>query len=417
MKISFLKLLLLRVHCVRRVIGVQGRRFSRSIVHDLGLTSHGLRRGRAFHCLRDFTIRGVGCGSSLPSVCVINKHVFSRNGIFKGSSRALTSFRVRAIIGHPTAVPGILHVSENGSVSRTTGAFHRCIGGTCICRGKLLSRIVCSVLCATDSGPLRRQVGFGLLSRSVHGSLRGGNVDVPCRFAISAGSNHRICHYPSCRRGKRSCSCARVLFEGSPTNGVKILQVRFPSVEAFLVRASHVVVPTLTFAVVLFIAFICAVCIVFVRGGIARVGGSFVGGVARRFGAPVSSVSLTTRVLGSRSVGGDRTVCKGLTEIVGSRAGHLHFRIRGVLRVSLCSHSGVTFGPVRLSTRRLLSAIVGAFVLGISRGKNSVSSSFGTRRPSVCISRVRFAGIVFGLVSGTIGCGHSSISLRLAVGA
>lgn len=281
-----------------------------------------------------------------------------------------------------------------------------------------MSRIILRVMCGTDSGPVRRHIGFGDLSRCLGTNLVRGNLNsVSCRFGIVSQRNQRMCHYTSCDSTKDRDSCSRPLFLGSPPTHVDVIGVRFPKGGSCVFSSIEFVVPSVVFAFMLLIAFVFAVCVMFHRGGLARVGGSFVGGVARRFGAPVSAVSLTTRVLGSPTINGSPAVFRRVSNIVGSRAGHLEFRMRGILRVSVFSHRGTALGGGRLSTGRLVTNIVGAFALGIRHCGKGVRSRLGTAGSTVFTSRVRVAGIVFGLVSGTIGCGHPSTSLRLAIGA
>lgn len=421
---SFLTLLFLRLDCVRRVIGVGGRRFSRSIGETLCRTSEGLRLGRALHCLRGSIGRarhGTDGGSSIKAHDNrLSKAVrrSRRCSIMNGSNAICSSFRLGAVTAGPTGGPGtvVLHDS-GGSLGRARGSLRRVIGGHCICRGTLLSRIICSVLCSTSSGPLGRQVGFGRLSRSLGTRVVGGKVGVPCRFAMAARSNERICHYPSCASRNRRCDCSRMLFHGSPRSGVKIMGIRFPSVGDCVFSDIHFVVPDIVFALMLLVAFVFAVIIVFQRGQCARVGGSFVGGVARRLGAPVTDVDLTTRVLGSPSISGDRRVRGRLNNIVSSRSGHLHFLMRGMLRVDVFSHGGTIFGGGRLSLGRVIRGTTRSFTLHMRRAKKGVCISVRTVSSALCISRIRFRGIVFGLVSGTIGCHGPRRPLFIAVGA
>lgn len=323
------------------------------------------------------------------------------------------------VAGGPSRLPGVVvsHERNKGAVPGASGSLLSTIGGQCVCRQILLSRITLRVICHTDSGSVNRHMEFGSLSSCLGSTLLGGKVRLPCRFAIISGSKQRMCHYTSCRKGKGRSSCARPLFRGSPPTGVDVMGVRFPKGGSCVFSSIDFVVPSVVFALMLLVAFVFAVCVMFHRGGLARVGGSFVGGVARRFGAPVSAVSLTTRVLGSPTINGSPRVFRRVSKIVGSRAGQLHFRIRGILRVSVFSHRGTALGVGRVSTGRLVAKIVGAFALGIRQCGNGVASGLRTASPIVFTSRVRLAGIVFGLVSGTIGCGGPRRRLLLGIGA
>lgn len=419
--VSFLGLLALQMRYIEEMVNMRKEQFDASVFRSLNLAARNLEQNETFRYLESFVQDNMDQDStSLHNFLKINVTELdhpdeSTPPLSHNAPAGFSPFEVHTIIKHPAAMPKVLRVDHDSSLSDAAKSFQEYVKSAYVYHKGLLDDVIYTILYKASEKPLEQRIDFRLLDQDIRNALEANNVDIPYHFTVATSDGREVYRCPDYNDKGKDYSYSQVLFRNDPAGRIGVLKVHFPEMDEYLLETAHLMIPALIFTIILFVTFVYTIYVIFRQKKITEMKNDFINNMTHEFKTPISSISLAAQMLNDPAVKKSETMYNSLSRVINDETKRLRFQVEKVLQMSLYDRDNIAFNQKDVDAHSLLENIIKTFTLKVSRNGGSLTSDFRAEQTRIHVDEMHFTNVIFNLMDNAVKYRRDDVPLNLVI--
>lgn len=419
--VSFLGLLALQMRYIEEMVNMRKEQFDASVFRSLNLAARNLEQNETFRYLESFVQDNTDQDStSLHNFLKIDVTELdhpdeSTPPLSHNAPAGFSPFEVHTIIKHPAAMPKVLRVDHDSSLSDAAKSFQEYVKSAYVYHKGLLDDVIYTILYKASEKPLEQRIDFRLLDQDIRNALEANNVDIPYHFTVATSDGREVYRCPDYNDKGKDYSYSQVLFRNDPAGRIGVLKVHFPEMDEYLLETAHLMIPALIFTIILFVTFVYTIYVIFRQKKITEMKNDFINNMTHEFKTPISSISLAAQMLNDPAVKKSETMYNSLSRVINDETKRLRFQVEKVLQMSLYDRDNIAFNQKDVDAHSLLENIIKTFTLKVSRNGGSLTSDFRAEQTGIHVDEMHFTNVIFNLMDNAVKYRRDDVPLNLVI--